>query len=43
MRISAKNARYLCWDRRAISEHFFRGALPITVAGDHRPAVATVL
>jgi hypothetical protein len=24
-------------------EHFFRGALPIAVAGDHRPAVATVL
>jgi len=24
-------------------EHFFRGALPIAVAGDHRPAVASVL
>jgi CAAX protease family protein len=28
----------------AVAErHFFRGALPIAVTGDHRPAVATVL
>jgi hypothetical protein len=27
----------------AAQEHFCRGALPIAVAGDHRPAVATVL